>query len=139
MADFSGSALVVTWTYGAGTNVLTGDQRTFSYTPSIDYIDVTAGADANKKYITGVKDGQASFEALLQGGTILTGTVAYANLAEGYSGTIKWQPEGTASTKPYFSMPALCGGCNYSYPYADVVTVSIPFQQNGARTEGTNT
>lgn len=138
MADFSGSALVVTWAYGTGTYTLTGDQRTFSYTPSIDLIESTAGADSNKNYISGPKDGQAQFEALMQTGTASTGTAAYSTLTEGNAGTLTWSPEGIATTKTKYSMPAISMGAAFSYPYSDVVSVSVPFQQNGTRTEGTN-
>jgi hypothetical protein len=138
MADFSGSALDVKWQYGTGTYTLTGDQRTFSYTPSIDLIETTAGADANKNYISGPKDGQAQFEALMQTGTALTGTAMYSTLNEGNAGTLVWSPEGTATTKPKYTMPAISLGVSYGYPYSDAVTTSVSFQQNGARTEGTN-
>ena len=139
MAAYTGSALVVTWTTATGTTTMTGDQRSFSYAPSINLVDATAGADANKNYVTGVKDGQAQFEALLQSGTGAGGTANYVvECVEGKSGTLKWQPEGTAGSKPYSEMPAICMGASYSYPYEDVVTVSVPFQQNGARTDGAN-
>jgi len=138
MADYSGSALVVTWAYGTGTYTLTGDQRNFSYTPSIDLIETTAGADSNKNYISGPKDGQAQFEALMQTGTAATGTAIYSTLTEGNSGTLTWSPEGITATKPKYTMPAISLGASFGYPYADVVSVSVPFQQNGARTEGTN-
>ena len=139
MSEYSGSALVVTWAVGtAAATTLSGAQRSFSYTPSINLIDATAGADANKNYITGVKDGQAQFEALMQSGSTAPGTAAFASCVEGASGTVTWMPEGTASTKPKYSMPAISMGASYSYPYEDVVTVSVPFQQNGARVEGTN-
>ncbi len=139
MSEYSGSALVVTWTTPTGTTILSGNQRSFSYTPSINLIDATSGSDANKNYITGVKDGSAAFEALLQAGSGTGGTASYSiECVEGKSGTLQWQPEGTATSKPKYSMPAICMGASYSYPYEDVVTVSVPFQQNGARVDGTN-
>lgn len=138
MADYSGSALSVIWNYGTGSYTLTGDQRNFSYTPSIDLIETTAGADANKNYISGPKDGQAQFEALMQAGTSTTGTAIYSTLTEGNSGTLVWSPEGAVATKPKYTMPAISMGVSYGYPYADAVPVSVSFQQNGARVEGTN-
>ena len=138
MADFSGSALNVQWTYGTGTYTLTGDQRNLSYTPSIDLIETTAGADSNKTYISGPKDGQAQFEALMQSGTAATGTAVYSLLTEGNFGTLIYSPEGTGAGKPKVTLPATSLGAAFGYPYSDVVTVSVPFQQNGTRVEGTN-
>ena len=138
MAAFSGSALVVKWIY-SGTTVLTGDQRTFSYTPSIDLIDQTAGGDPNKTYLTAVKDGRAQMSALFQDTTTSGGTATFTKCGEGYSGTIEWYPEGTALGKSKYTMPAICMGAAFTYPYADVTEVAVEFQQNGARTEGTAT
>ena len=139
MSEYSGSALVVTWGVGtAAAGTLTGAQRSFSYSPSINLIDSTAGADTHKKYISGVKDGQAQFEALMASGTNAPGTAAYAACVEGASGTIIWMPEGVAAGKPKYTLPAISMGASFAYPYEDVVTVSVPFQQNGARVEGTN-
>ena len=138
MAAYSGSALDVKWCYAAGTTVLTGHHRTFTYTPSIDLIDQTAGADSNKLYITGPKDGRATFGAVLEAGTGAGGTLSYANCIEGYSGTVIWSPEGTAAGKAKYTMPAITMGAAFSYPYADVTEVTVEFQQNGTRVEGTN-
>jgi hypothetical protein len=136
--SYSGSALVVTWFQGSGTNVISGDQTAFDYTPSIDLIDQTSGADANKQYLSSVKDGQASMSSYFQTGTNARGTVTWSTLTEGNVGTLQWQPEGTAAGKPKYSMPAISKGVGISYPYADKVVASASWQQNGTRTEGTN-
>ena len=136
--SYTGSALVVQWLYASGTNTISGNQRTFTYTPSIDLVDQTSGADTNKHYLTAVKDGQATLEALVQAGTNSGGTAAFSTLTEGNSGTLIWSPEGTAATKPKYTMPAISNGAGFTYPYADVVVASVSFQQNGTRTEGTN-
>ena len=136
--SYSGSALVVTWFQGSGTNIISGDQTTFDYTATIDLIDQTSGADSNKKYLNGVKDGNASMSSLFQSGTNLRGTASWATLTEGNYGTLQWQPEGTAVGKAKYSMPARSQGVNISYPYAGVVTAACSWQQDGTRTEGTN-
>lgn len=136
--EYSGSALSVIWTYGTGSYTLSGNQRNFSYTPSVDWIETTAGADSHKQRIAGVKDGQAQFEALMDSGTASLGTAVYNMCQEGYLGTVVWSPEGTGAGKPKYTMPAGCNGASFGYPYNDVVTVSVPFIQNGARVEGTN-
>ena len=69
MAGYIGSALVVTWIQSAATTTLTGDHKSFTYTPSINLVDETAGADANKNYLAGVKDGNATYNAVLQSGS----------------------------------------------------------------------
>lgn len=138
MAAFSGSALDIKWLYGAGTTLLNTDFRTFNYNPSGDLIDQSAGSDANKTYIGGLKDGRAAFSGLLQGAAVAGGTVMAATLAELNSGTLIWSPEGTAAGKSKYTMPAISLGAAFTYPYNDVVTVACDFQQNGARTEGTN-
>ena len=136
--SYSGSALVVTWTQASGTNIISGDQTSFDYTPSIDLIDQTSGADTNKKYLSSVKDGSVSMTSYFQSGTNLRGTASWTTLTEGLVGTLMWQPEGTATTKPKYTMPAISKGVGFSHPYADKVTASLSFQQNGTRVEGTN-
>jgi len=138
MSAFAGSSLVVRWLQAAATTVLTGDHRNFSYTPSIQFYDQTAGADENKSYLPGVKDGAASYEAVMQAGADAGGTTTYAVLAEGAVGTIEFSPEGTTAGKTKYLVPALSQGAAFSYPYQDVVTVTVNWQQNGARTQGTN-
>lgn len=135
MASFVGSALVVTWTYTTGTITMNTDFRTFNYTPSIDYYDETAGADLSKQRIAGFKDGQASFGGLLQAGSLPAWGTAFI---EGAVGTLVWCPEGTAAGKYHGTAQFLSGGLKQQYAYAGLVEVSIDFQQNGARSEGTS-
>ena len=136
--SYSGSALDVKWIHSGGTATISGNQRTLSYTPSIDFIDQSSGADSSKKYLNGLKDGQATLEALVQAGTNSGGTAAFSTLTEGAVGTLVWSPEGTAATKPKYTIPAKSGGVGFTYPYSDVTVASVSFQQNGDRTEGTN-
>ncbi len=136
--SYSGSALQVTWTQGSGTNIVSGDQTTFDYTPSVDLSDQSSGADTNKKYLKLLLDGQASMTSYFQSGTNLRGTATWATLTEGLSGTLMWQPEGTAAGKPKYTMPAISKGVGFSHPYADKSTASCSWQQNGTRVEGTN-
>ena len=136
--EYAGTAMIVTWFQGSGTNILSGKHTNFGYTPSIDYIDVTSGADTHKRRLAGVKDGSAQLEAFMQSGTNTPGTAAFASCAEGNFGTLQWQPEGTAVGKAKISMPANAGGAVFGYPVAGAVTVSVAFTQEGARTEGTN-
>jgi hypothetical protein len=138
MAAYSGSALNIQWLYGSGTTVLTGDQKTFSYNPSIDLLDQSAGNDSAKSYITALKDGRCAFNGFLQSGSSAGGTIMMANLIEGYSGTLVWSPEGTASTKPKYTQPAISMGAALTMPFAGLVEISCDFQCNGLRVDGTN-
>jgi hypothetical protein len=138
MTAYTGSALDVKWIDGSGTVTISGDQTILDYTPSIDLVDQTAGADTNKTYLTTLKDGKASLTAYLQAGTASGGTLAFSRVYEGAVGTIIYSPEGTAATKPKYTLPVIAMGAAFSYPFAGNVEAKVDFQQNGARTEGTN-
>jgi hypothetical protein len=140
MSAYSGSALVVQWIQIAGTTTLTGDHRNFTFTPSISFVDETAGADAHKQYLSGIKDSNATFEAVLQSGTGAGGTSVFAGtiLTEGNLGTLIWSPEGTGATKPKWTWQCYSQGVSFTEPYADVVSVTVNFQGNGIATAGTN-
>jgi len=133
-----GSAWVGLWIQAAATTVLSGDYRTFDYAPKVDLLDESAGADTTHLYIATLKDGSASFGALLQTGAGAGGTAMQAALVEGAVGTLKWSPEGTATTKPLYTMPAISQGASMKYQYAGLTEISVSWQQNGVRVEGTN-
>ena len=132
MAGQAGSALYLEWVHAAGTTVLNADFKDWNYSPSIDYVEDTAGADTHKHYQPGLKSGQASLNFIHQAG----GSVILNALKEGTEGTLIWGPEGTAAGKPKKSMAAICGGAVTTQPYADVVSVAVTWQQNGERTDG---
>jgi hypothetical protein len=138
MTRYLGKNLDVKWIDGSGTITISGNQTAFDYTPSIALVDQTAGADTNKTYLTSVKDGKASLSALFHGGTVTGGTVTTSRLAEGTEGTLIWSPEGTASGKPKYTIPAISTGAAFSYPFDNKVEFKAEFQQNGARVEGSN-
>ena len=139
MSAFAGSSLVVDWIQIAATTTLTGDQRSFSMTPSIAFIDETAGADSHKKYIPSIKDSSATFEAVLQAGTGAGGTSVFGGtiLTEGNLGTLLIYPEGTAAGKTKYTWQCYSQGVSMTMPYADVISVTVNFQGNSAATIGT--
>ena len=139
MSSYAGSSLVVIWTTSAATTTLTGNHRNFTYTPSMEFIEETAGADTTKKYLASVTDGAASFEAIFEAGTATGGTLTYSTCIIAQVGTLKWMPEGTAGTLPYYSFPGICQGAALAYPYRDVVSVTVNWQQNGTLTAAANT
>ncbi len=132
--SYSGSALVVSWN---GT-VISGNQTTFSYTPTVNLVSQTSGADSHEKHLVTTKDGQSTMEAYIQAGTNPGGTSTYSTLDEGTSGTLKWQPEGTAAGKPYKQAVFISNGVSFTHPFNNVTVASVSWQQDGARTEGTN-
>ena len=138
MTGLAGSTVVADWIQAAATTTITGDHKGFSYTPSLSMIDESAGADSQKIYLVGVKDGSMTYNAVFQGSDSSGGTTTFSTLAEGNEGTLKWYPNGTAAGRSYFSAKAISQGVGYSYPYDNVVEVTVNWQQSGTRSEGTN-
>ena len=128
--EFVGSALYAQWITSAATIQLNTDFRTWSYTPSIAFIDATAGADQNMQRVNSFKDGQLTCD-MLQLDNVASATVAAFD--EGQIGTVIWGPAGTAAGKMKYTAPFICNGMAQSQPYNDVVTISVGFQQNGVR------
>lgn len=132
--EFAGSSLVVVWTTSSGTTTLSGDFRNFVYTPSVAFIDSTAGADTAVQRIQSFKDGNVTLDMLMLSNM---GTSMPAQLAEGSIGTLTWGEAGTAAGMPKVILPAISQGMSRTSPYNDVVTISANWLQNGARTDGT--
>ncbi len=126
------SGLAVSWIYSGGTLSLSADIRTCTWTPTVDFYDATAGQDTVKNRIKGMKDATASITCVNQAG----GTVTYAALDAGTSGTLIIQPEGTAAGKRKITFPSFANGAQYQHPYNDVATFDCTFTANGTYTEG---
>lgn len=133
MASYHGKDLSISWVYSGGTVALNTDYRSVDYTPSVELYDQTAGADTNKTYISGTKDGVANFMGLDQAG----GTALITALSEGNGGTLIVAPEGTAVGKQKITLPAISQGVKRTWPYNNLCEISCAFQQNGARVDGT--
>ena len=133
MPAYSGSALFATWISAspAGTVQLNTDYQTMTYTPSVDKIDTTAGADTAKEFILGMKDGNATYVGIQQAGA----TALIPLLAEGVMGTLTIAPEGTATGKQKLIMPAMSEGITWNWAYNDKVTINISWSQTAARTD----
>lgn len=129
MAGYTGSALYLAFN---GT-VLDTDYRAFNPSEDGDLSDVSAGADANRTYVTNLKDGTASGTILVQADdTTIWGAVAV--FAEG---TLEWAEEGTAAGKPRHHVNAIVTGRNKTAEYASEVTADISWQFSGAVTDTT--
>jgi hypothetical protein len=138
MSTFAGSSIVIGWQQSAATTTITGDHKSFTFTPSINLINSTAGADANATYIAGVKDGTWTFNSNLQTGTASGGTSTFSTLAEGNLGTLWVYPEGSTAGKTCWRYPSIAQGAAFSFPYDNVVEATVNGQLNGARVEGTS-
>ena len=123
-----GKDAVISWVWTGGTVNLATDYRSVSVKENVDTAETTAGADTHKTFLPTIKSATIDYSGLFPTG----GTVLYAALAAGMSGTLTVAPEGTASGKVSKAYPAICMGATYDTPYADVVTVNCTFQSNGA-------
>ena len=119
----SGPTMVLTWTTSTGTTAIAADYRTFTWTPSIAYEDVSAGSDTHVGRLTTLKDATAKVELVQQ----TAGTALMAQIQTGQAGTLVCQPEGTATNKRKITFPAYCDGPVSEQPYANVATLSIGF------------
>ena len=131
MAEFTGKNLALSFIYSGGTIDLAPDFRTFSKAPSIGMVDASAGSDADRTYLTTLKDGTYSWGAVVQE----IGTAIRTALVEGTGGTLEIGEEGTAIGNPKETVPVISMGAQYNIPYDNVVEISCQFQKNGARTE----
>ena len=133
MAEFTGSALLLSWITTAGTQTLGSDYRTVGWNPTVAYADITAGADTHIGRLPTLKDATAAVTLVDS-----SGTAVYAALQPGMAGTLIIQPEGTAANKRKITFPCYSDGAVPSYTYNDTTTVSVNFTGNGSFTDGTN-
>ena len=128
--NITGKDAYISWIWTGGTLSLNNDYRSISQKDSVDTVETTAGADTHKTFIPTLKSATYDYSGLFPSGT--AGTVAIAALAAGMQGTLVYAPEGTASGKLVRTVPAICIGPTTDTPYADVVTINVTFQSNGA-------
>jgi hypothetical protein len=134
MAAYAGKDLSIVWTAASGgTITMQADFKTLNYTPSVDLYETTAGADAAKTYLAGLKSGQVAFNGVDQSGSMVTWSTA---LLEGQEGTLVIGPEGTVAGKRKLTIPAICMGANMTWPYNNICELAVNWTQNGVRTDG---
>lgn len=129
----SGSTMVLQWIYSGGTINFAADQRSVSWSPSVELIDATAGADTVRKRIASFKDATASIALVDQ--TNAAGTASA--LDAGVAGTLVIGAEGTATGKRKISFPSFSQGAKYSFPFDNITEISCEFIANGAYTDST--
>lgn len=133
MAEFiAGPTMTLSWIYSGGTVSLAGDYRTCTWSPSVAYVDSSAGSDTHVQRLTALKDATASVTLVAQTG----GTVLNTALAPGVGGTLIISPEGTAAGKRKITFPCYSDGASSDFPYSDIVAISCGFTGNGTHTDG---
>jgi hypothetical protein len=137
MAEFiAGPTLTLSWVCSAGTVSLNGDYRTCNWTPTIAYVDSSAGADTNVGRLTALKDATAAVTLVTQSGT--AGTTVQASLSAGNAGTLIIKPQGTATGGRIITIPCYADGGVCDWPYSDIAVISCGFTGNGAYTDTFN-
>jgi hypothetical protein len=129
----AGPTMVLQWIHPGGTISLAADERSVAWTPSIELVDATAGADTVRKRLPSFKDANASVSLVDQ--TNAAGTASA--LDAGVSGTLIIGPEGTATGKRKITFPSISQGAKYTWPFDNVAEIACDFIANGAYTEGT--
>jgi hypothetical protein len=134
MADneFAGSALYLAWVYSGGTVALNTEFRTFNWSPTLNFIDATAGADTYERILAsyGV-GGDIAFSMLAQ----TDGTAIATALARATKGTLIYGPAGTANNALAYSIPAYSQGPSWNQPFNDVVEITNNFRQYAVETQ----
>jgi len=113
--------------------VLDTNFRSFSQAETIDLVDQSAGSDANKTYLTALKDGNSPLTFKYKAGD----TAQWGLVALGAEGTLECGAEGTAAGKPRSYVNAIVSGRTKSMSYNDLIVVDVTFQFSGAVTDGT--
>jgi len=134
MTRFVGSGLVATWVHPAGTITLSTDFTSMNYDNSGKLVDATAGADTFDVYLATTKNVKVGYQALMPS----AGTALEDALAANTFGTLTVQPEGTATGKRKYTIPAFAQGAKITWPYADTCSVTCDFQGSGTPTIGVN-
>lgn len=132
MAEFTGQNMVLQWIYTGGTATISGDYRKFDFPPARDLVESSAGSDTGRTDIATLWNYTCALTAVMQTG----GTVLEDALVSGTNGTIICGPEGTASGKRKYTIPAMSLGANFNFQYDQVVELNCSFKSQGAPTYG---
>ena len=122
-------------TFGAGSPTdLAADFQSWEVSDEMGLAELTAGDDAAASYAATYTKGKGTWKALYDQ---TAGTVIWAAVANGTSGTLTWGPEGSASGKPKFTVPAIVGSRSMTFPFAEAIEITAEFQFTAAVTPGT--
>lgn len=115
-----------------GDTTLETDFRAFSPTETGGVVDGSAGADANRTYLTTLKDGTATVTVLVQAAD----TNTWDALVPGTAGTLIWGEEGsqtgTLTPLQMHTVWAYVTERRKSMAYADILVADLSWQYSGA-------
>ena len=138
MSEIVGSVGYIAWIQAAATTLFAADFRSFSWAPTMDFVDASAGSDTYEVMLPSIGRGN-EFTVNLLYQTGATGLAVASALVRGNLGTVEYGPEGSAVGKTKYSIPAYSTGSQWNQPYNDVVEVTGNFRQCAAETLGTFT
>jgi hypothetical protein len=139
MPEFYGKDVVIQWSGTGGTIDLSADQRSVTFSPSIQMDDNSTGNAGAKTYLTRQTDFTVSYKGLYQTGTAGIGSATEDALAPGQVGTIYCYPEGSVAGTAYrkYTWPVISQGIQQSWGYTSLTELNCSFQGNGTVTYGT--
>lgn len=111
-------------------SAINADFREFTVDLMVDTVDVSAGSETNKSYLTALQDGTGSLTwAYVDLGTADPGYIPVLKVDT--KGTLLWGPEGTAAGLPKGGAVAYVTSVSKPHTYNDIVTRSCEFQFTG--------
>lgn len=124
---YTGRDLVVEWTPEAGAlTTLNGDFTSFSLDRKADTVDVSAGNQTSREFLT-------TLESIDWSLSIFGGDEAkLATVLEGTRGLLSIYPKGKTTGKPVRSFNAIVTSVQETYPFDGAVEVEIGGVRNGA-------
>ena len=118
-----------------GSTVLDTDYRAFGESETGEVVDISAGSDTYKTYLTTLADGTATATIMLQSGTAFT--AVWEALKPLTEGTLTWAPEGTATSQQKHTVNSFITKREKAMEFADIVVCDIGWQFSGSVTDGT--
>jgi len=114
--------------------VLSAEYRSFSATETGGLVDASAGADANRTYLTTLKDGTATASILVETGV---GTLKWIAVAPLATGVLRWGEQGSYQGSINHSVTAFVTERRKTLAYADLIVADVTWQFSGAVTDST--
>jgi hypothetical protein len=128
MAHYTGKNLYIEW---RGVDLTTQAQyRSLSVENSVDTVEVSAGNDTDKSFLTTLRD--ATFTLTIVDDTNAHGGTVRREFAIDQYGTLVYGPEGTETGMPRFECAAWVTSVTAGVEYATEVTREISLQKDGA-------
>jgi hypothetical protein len=139
MTEFYGKDLVFTWNAPGGSVNMSEYQRGVSFSPSAQLDDNTTGSAGYRTKSVGLKDFTVTYKGLQQASGTSGGTTLEDALQAGASGTIVFQPEGTAVGTRKYTFLAISQGLQVNQVYDALSELNVTFDGNGTITYGAST